>query len=95
MFYVSKIYSINEPVDVTDSFTWETKKFSFEELKTAVASGTVIKGVSLAGKGLKVSEVTRVSEAKKLLAKYKLIVESDDLDGCDTGVYSGDTFGKG
>lgn len=73
MFYVSKIYSIKEPVDVTDSFTWETKKFSFEELKTAVASGTVIRGVSLAGKGLKVSEVTRVSEAKKLLAKYKLI----------------------
>lgn len=73
MLYVNKIYNVNESVDVMDSFTWETKKYSFEELKSALTSGTIIKGVSLVGKGLRVFENTRVSAAKKLLAKYKLL----------------------
>lgn len=73
MLYVSKVQNINESVDVTDSFTWETKKYSLEQIKEVVASGTVIRGVSSVGQELRIAEVTRVSAAKKLLAKYKLI----------------------
>lgn len=32
---------------------------------------------------------------RRALEQIKEIVESDDLDGYDTGVYSGDTFEKG
>ena len=51
--------------------------------------------LKLIGDSLVLERIHAIVETVGTLEQIKEIVESDDLDGCDTGVYSGDTFGKG
>lgn len=51
--------------------------------------------LKLIGDSLVLERIRAIVETGGTLEQIKEIVGSDDLDGCDTGVYSGDTFGKG
>ena len=73
MFYVSAADASKNLIEITDSKDWVAERYTTQQIRKILNDGIKILGVSLAGKGLKVSEVTRVSEAKKLLAKYKLL----------------------